>query len=109
LNVTEPNSTEGLKISFSIPKTESAEYEHWRLLAQLRLVRATHDGRPGLGKNGGRIEGIKSKGWDFLELSRDDALWDQVLHRCAAASASSFPMVMNELRREARLRICSKR
>jgi hypothetical protein len=109
LSIVEPTASEGLRMSVDIPSSEGEQFIHWRFLADLDLVRATHEGRPGIGRSGARIEGLSAKGQEFLELSGDDQIWDIVIQRCRSARALTYSNVVAELRVEGRRRISAQR
>lgn len=105
----QPDAIGGGSISISIPKNDGDEFSHWRYLNELGFIRVRNDGRPGIGVANNRVEGLTVKGEEFVELSRNDVLWDAIIVRCKKANACTIENILRELRKEARSKLSSKK
>lgn len=93
------------EITILVPDSEGTEFLHWRWMAQERLISVTHDARPGFGKSDATVKCMLSKGHKLFELSRHEDSWQRAKRRCEAGAAITLCHLMNELRREASMRV----
>ncbi|WP_349370970.1 hypothetical protein [Salinarimonas sp.] len=96
------DESEGFRVSIAVPTDAGPEFTHWRILCELDWVRAEHQGRPGLGRSGGRIMRLTAAGHEFVELARDEDRWRDVLARLRLSSAATPSLILSELKNEAR-------
>lgn len=80
------------------PQTDGKEFEHWRFLREAGLIRVARGTEF-------RVLGLRAKGYEFFELSRNEEAWDAAKRRCDVVQANTLTILVGELRREARSRL----